>query len=225
MIKRLALVPARIGSKRIKQKNIKIINKKPLIQITINKLKEVKIFDKIHISTESLVIKKLSEKNGIKFDFLRPKNLSKDNIPISKVVKYTLKKYKKLGKTFDEVWIFYVTNPFLKKSHIKNAYKIYKRNKGKVSVMSVSNYNYPIQWALTVNKKNYLTPINFKNSKINKNKVYCEAGMFVIYQKNFLNKNANIKYKPYIIPIWDTIDIDTIDDFKLAKKLLKGNNK
>lgn len=222
MIKRLAIVPARIGSKRIKKKNIKLINKNPLIQITIKTLKEVNLFDKIHISTENSVIKKLSEKNGIKFDFLRPKSLSKDNVPISKVVKYTLKEYAKLRKNFDEVWIFYVTNPFLTKRHIKNAYKIYKKNKGKISVMSVSNYNYPIQWALTVDKKNYLKPLKFTNLKINNKKVYCEAGMFVIYQKNFLNKNVNIKYKPYIIPIWDTVDIDTFDDLKLARKLLKS---
>ena len=43
--------------------------------------------------------------------------------------------------------------------------------------------------------------------------------MFVIYQKNFLKKK--LIYKGYKIPIWDTVDIDTIDDFIMAKKLLK----
>ena len=45
--------------------------------------------------------------------------------------------------------------------------------------------------------------------------------MFIIYQKQFIKNNKNLDYKGYEIPIWDTIDIDTMDDFIMAKKLLK----
>ena len=85
--------------------------------------------------------------------------------------------------------------------------------------MSVSNYNYPIKWALSLSKKNKLKPINPRIKNLD-NDVVCEAGMFVIYQKNFFRKKKLI-YKGYKIPIWDTVDIDTIDDFIMAKKLLK----
>ena len=79
MVKRLAIVPARGGSKRIRNKNIKLFCGKPVINYTINTLQKSKLFSKIHVSTES---KKIAEvcKKKIKFDFFRPKRLSGDKI-------------------------------------------------------------------------------------------------------------------------------------------------
>lgn len=216
--KRLAIVPARIGSKRIKQKNIKKIGSKALIEYTLDTLKKSKLFDTIHVSTDSEKIKKLIKRNKLDFNFMRPKNLSGDKVPISSVIRFVLKSFKKLNKAFDEVWLVYASNPFISAHHLRNAYKLYTSNKSKYSIMSVSNYNYPIKWALSLDKKNKLKPINPKIKNIDNNEV-CEAGMFVIYQKNFLKKK--LIYKGYKIPIWDTVDIDTIDDFIMAKKLLK----
>ena len=219
MIKRIAIIPAREGSKRIKFKNIKIFKKKPLIKITLENLKKTNFFQKIHVSTDSTKIKRIVEKQGVKVDFLRPKYLAKDNISTSKVISYVVKKYKKININSDEVWLFFVSNPFLNSKHIKEAYKIYTKNKKKNSVMSVSKFNYPINWAMELDKKNFLKPIKFKNKSIKNNKVYCEAGMFCIYQKNFMKNKNLIKFKPYIIPIWKTVDIDDMEDFKLAEKL------
>tara|TARA_B100001250_G_C19799196_1_gene790160 strand:- start:1430 stop:2107 length:678 start_codon:yes stop_codon:yes gene_type:complete len=221
MVKRIAIIPARGGSKRIKNKNIKNFQGKKLILHTIDEIKNSKLFHKIHVSTDSKRIRIIVEKNKQKIDFLRPKRLSKDNIPTKDVVNYTLKKYSSMSIEFDEVWLFFVSNPFLNNKHIKNAYKIYKSNNKRASVMSVSKYNYPIEWATTQDKSNFLKPY-FKNkkNKIQKN-IFCEAGMFVIYQKNYLINQNKLKYIPYEIPIWETVDIDTIEDFRLAKKLLK----
>jgi len=219
MTSRIAIIPAREGSKRIKLKNIKIFKKKPLIKITLENLKKSNFFRKIHVSTDSTKIKKIVEKEGVKVDFLRPKYLAKDKISTAKVIDYVIKKYKKIDIHYDEVWLFFVSNPFLNSKHIKEAYKIYNQNKKKFSVMSVSKFNYPINWAMELDKNNFLKPIKFKNKSIKKNKVYCEAGMFCIYQKNFLKNRNLIKFKPYLIPIWKTVDIDDMEDFKLAEKL------
>ena len=216
---RLAIVPARIGSKRIKQKNIKKIGSKALIEYTLDTLKKSKLFDTIHVSTDSKKIEKLIKKNKLDFNFMRPKNLSGDKIPISSVIRFVINSFKKLNKEFDEVWLVYASNPFISVSHLRSAYKLYNLNKGKYSIMSVSNYNYPIKWALSLSKKNKLKPINPRIKNLDNN-IVCEAGMFVIYQKNFFRKKKLI-YKGYKIPIWDTVDIDTIDDFIMAKKLLK----
>ena len=87
--------------------------------------------------------------------------------------------------------------------------------------MSVSEYNYPIDWALTENKNSLLKPLFKKSLKLSKKKIYCEAGMFIIYQNNYLKNKNSLRYKPYKIPIWGTVDIDTKEDFILAKKLMK----
>jgi CMP-N,N'-diacetyllegionaminic acid synthase len=216
MVKRLAIIPARSGSKRVKNKNIRIFKGKRLIINTLEQVKKSKFFSKIHVSTDCKKIKKIVEDFDINIDFLRPKKLSKDNVAIKNVIEFILKKYLNLGIEFDEIWLFYISNPFLSTKHIKQGYKIYLKDKKENSVMSVSKYNYPIEWALTPDKDNFLK-LNSKK-KIKKD-IFCEAGMFLIYQKNYLLNKNKLKYKPYIIPLWDTVDIDTEEDFILASKL------
>ena len=93
MIRRLAIIPAREGSKRVKKKNIKNFFNKPLIYYSLKAAKNSRLFTKIHVSTESKLIKKKVEKLGFKIDFMRNKNLSRDKIPLSRVIKYVLQKY------------------------------------------------------------------------------------------------------------------------------------
>ena len=69
----IAIIPARIGSKRIKQKNIKIFKGKPLIYYSINAAKKSKVFDKILVSTDSEKIGEIARKYGADVPFLRPK--------------------------------------------------------------------------------------------------------------------------------------------------------
>ena len=216
MVKRLTIIPARSGSKRVKNKNIRLFKGKKLIINTLEQVKKSKFFSKIHVSTDCKKIRKIVKDFNIDIDFLRPKKLSKDNVAIKNVIEFIIKKYLNLGIEFDEIWLFYISNPFLSTKHIKQGYKIYLKDKKENSVMSVSKYNYPIEWALTADKNNFLK-LNFKK-KIKK-EIFCEAGMFLIYQKNYLLNKNKLKYKPYIIPLWDTVDIDTEEDFILASKL------
>ncbi len=216
MVKRLAIIPARSGSKRVKNKNIRPIKGKKLIINTLEQIKKSKFFSKIHVSTNCKKTKKIVEDFNIKIDFLRPKKLSKDNVAIKNVIDFILKRYENLGIEFDEVWLFYTSNPFLTTKHIKQGYKIYLKDNKENSVMSVSKYNYPIEWALTRDKENFL---KFYSKKKIKKDIFCEAGMFVIYQKDYLLNKNKLKYKPYVIPLWDTVDIDTEEDFILASKL------
>lgn len=224
MPKRLAIIPARGGSKRIKLKNIKNFLGKPLIYYTLEAAKKSKLFDKIHVSTESQQVESEIKKMGLKVDFSRPKHLSNDKIPISKVIQFVVDKYLKDEKSkFDEIWLLFATNPFIKYSYLQRANRTYKKNKYKFSIMSVTKYNLPIFWSLKINKKKILTPI-FK-SKINSDSknfknIYCDAGMFVVYQKNcFYKKGVKPKYKKFEIPWWKSVDIDNIEDFEAAKKL------
>ena len=78
-MKILCTICARGGSKGIKNKNLKIMNKKPLIYYTIEHAKKVKIFEEILISSDSEKIVKYGKKLKLKNSFLRPKNLAKNN--------------------------------------------------------------------------------------------------------------------------------------------------
>jgi len=92
-INRLAIIPARSGSKRIAAKNIKKFIDKPIINFSIDNIVKSKLFNEIHVSTDSLEFKKIIEKkNKLKIDFLRPKNLSTDKTPLIEVIKFVTKK-------------------------------------------------------------------------------------------------------------------------------------
>ena len=78
LTKNIAIITARKNSKRIKNKNIKIFNKKPLIYWTIKTALKSKLFDKVFVSTDSKKIKNISEKAGAEVLYPRPKNLSGD---------------------------------------------------------------------------------------------------------------------------------------------------
>ena len=81
-MKLLIFIPARCGSKGLKDKNFKSLNGKPLIYYTLKLAKKLSYAKKnysIFLSTDSLKYLRYSKKNGMKFDYLRPKGLSKDN--------------------------------------------------------------------------------------------------------------------------------------------------
>ena len=127
MIKRLAIIPARAGSKRIKNKNMKLFFGKPLIYYSIKAALDSKIFDKIHISSDSKKIINYGKKFKINSDFERPKYLSDDRTGIKKILEFVTKKYKSQNINFDEVWLIYATNPFINKKTIINCKKIFKK--------------------------------------------------------------------------------------------------
>ena len=95
MIRRLLIIPARAGSKRIKNKNIKLFQNKPVIYYSLNQAKKSKLFKKIHVSTDSKKIKKIVEKLNYKVDFLRPKKLAGDKVSTESVLRYVVDKFQK----------------------------------------------------------------------------------------------------------------------------------
>ncbi len=223
MSKRIAIVPARSGSKRIKDKNIKSFFNKPLISHVLKEIKKSNLFSKIHVSTDSIKISNIIKKNKIKIDFLRPKNLSQDKTDLDEVINYIIKEYKNQKIYFDEVWLIYATNPLIKAKYLIKANKMYQKFGKKFSIMSVTRFNKPIEWAYKLDKKKILKPLSIINHKKNSNNIkvnYCEAGMFVVYQFNFMN-TRKLKYKPFILPLYQSVDIDDMEDFNLAKNLYK----
>ena len=225
-LKRLLIIPARGGSKRIKNKNIKKFKKKPIIYYTINNAIKSKLFNKIHVSTESNLIKKIVEKKKINIDFMRTKKLSKDKTPLFEVYKYVVTEYKKIGFVFDEIWSIMPCAPNLNAKDLKRISIFYKKLKIKKPLLSISKYKVPIEWAYTINKKGELTSLSRKSQLLRSQDIedkYYDAGQFYIYPGNKLLKlnfiKKNYSYIGYKLPFRKSIDIDDIEDWKIAEKL------
>lgn len=102
-MKNLAIIPARGGSKGIKKKNLQLLNEKPLLYWTIKSAASSGCFDYIHISTDDVEIQHVGVENGARCDFLRPAELSGDEIGTSAAIIHDIKKLQGKGFVFDTV--------------------------------------------------------------------------------------------------------------------------
>ena len=228
MIRRLAIIPARGGSKRIKNKNIKNFVDNPMIYYPLKALSKSSLFNKIHVSTESEEIANVVEKLGYEIDFFRLKELADDYTPIMPVLKYVVSEYEKKGEQFDEVWLIMACNPLLNHNHLIKASKIFAENKKYDSLIAVSEYPAPIEWAFKI-KDNVLEPVSpgkFLIRSQDLEKKYFDAGSFAIfnYKKIKLvdNGGSDSNHMGFILPKGSTVDIDDEEDWKLAEKLFKS---
>lgn len=221
-IKRIAIIPARGGSKRIKNKNIRLFNGKPMISYPIQELNKSKIFNKVFVSTENESTKKISEKYGASVDFLRTKKLSEDQIPLEVVLKDVVTKFERKGETYDEIWLVYACNQLLKKDDIIDANMNFQKTAKTYPMMSVKEFEVPIEWALqkkgsiykSLDKKSLYTD----SKKIKKK--YFESASFVIYKKKHLfNSLKHFSYYGYLMEFTKAIDIDSENDWLNALKL------
>ena len=226
MQKRIAVVPARGGSKRIYKKNIKFFLGNPIISYTLNTLTESKLFDKIHISTDDLEIKRVVEDLNFKIDFLRDPALADDTTPIMPVIRFVLKEYKKLGLEYEQVWIVMPCSPLLESKDLIAANELFERNDRAFPVLAVSEYPAPIEWAFDLSKDSRLTALNegmfAKDSKQLIPK-YFDAGSFFIWATHDLNKTngagTDRDLVGYVIPKSKCVDIDDEEDWRLAEAL------
>ena len=124
--KRLAIIPARIGSKRIPQKNIRDFFGKPMIYYALETVIKSKLFDKIHVSTDSDLIIDLVNEFGLLVDFKRPEELSDDITPLMPVLKFVVEEYLKIGETFNEVWMIMPCSPLINENDLLRASKMFR---------------------------------------------------------------------------------------------------
>jgi CMP-N-acetylneuraminic acid synthetase len=226
--KKIAIIPARGGSKRIPRKNIKELNGKPLIGYTIENVKKSNLFDKVIVSTDDEEIKNISIAHGAEVPFLRDKHAD-DNSTVSQAVCYTLTKLKELGENFDIVSMCMPSCPLRDEQDIHNAYKYFINNKYK---FQISGFEYGWMnpwWAHTIDEDKGATSLFKKEEWYLRSqdlkKTYCLTGaIWFAYTNELLNSN-DFYSEPYnIFPIhWkNAIDIDEIADFEMAEFFLKN---
>ena len=228
MTNRLLIIPARKGSTRIKNKNIKKFNGKPIISYSILTAKKSKLFKKIHISTNCKKIKQISIKYGVKFDFFRPEKLSKNNVPIFDVLKNVVITFSNKQLCFDEIWCLLPCSPLIKSIDLIKVARKIKSKKIKKPILSIASYPAPLQWAYKMNNNSKLDPIKkdahlTASQSLKKN--YFDTGNFYIFDnKDFStnnNKSINSKFYGYKIPSYKAVDIDELEDWDNALKLSK----
>ena len=226
-MKNLAIIPARSGSKGLKDKNIKLLNGKPLISYTIEAAINSKMFDEVMVSTDSIEYAEIAKLYGAKVPFMRNSELSNDTASSWDVVRDVLNKYKEAGKEFDTVALLQPTSPLRTAQDIIDGYKI-MNDKSANSVIGVCEVDHSPLWMNTLPKdnsmKDFINPkfVGLPRQKLDK--YYRINGALYIIRTDFLLKTNNFyKDKSYAL-IMDkekSIDIDTELDFRIANTILR----
>ena len=224
----LCIIPARAGSKRLPNKNIMLLNGKPLIAYPIEVALKSKCFDDVIVSTDSEKIANLAKDYGANIPFMRPKKLATDKSPVVDTIVWTINKYeKKYNTKIDILVILQATTPTTIIDDIKNCIELIIKKKYD-SAITVFKVNDRPEWCGIIRNKKYQKYFTEKQVKqMAKIDWYMPTGGVYAVKKNvFMKKKMiitnNCGY--IIIPPERNTDIDTILDFKFAEYLLKATN-
>ncbi len=214
------LIPARRGSKRIKNKNLILLNGKPLITISVESALRTKLINKTFVSTnDEKIIKKVNKKA---FIIKRPNNISKDNSTTEQTVSHFIN-YLKKNKIIlpDLIVLLQCTSPFREKKDIHLSIQHLIRNKLDSLFSGCTNKN--LFWI--INKKK-LQPINYDPKKrLREQKMkdqFIENGsIFVFKTKGFIKNKCRIfgKVGVYIMKRENSFQIDDPQDIDFIKKI------
>jgi pseudaminic acid cytidylyltransferase len=220
-LRRIAIIPARGGSKRIPFKNIKEFAGKPIIAYSIEAALESNLFDVVMVSTDDTDIAKVAISFGASVPFLRSSSNANDHATLIEVLIEVIDKYELLNEKFDEVCCLLATAPFLDFKMIISGNEFLVKGKFD-SVFPVVKYSYPIQRALRMNdgKIEMIWPKNLKKRSQDLPTSFHDAGMFYWSKtKSILRKKSLWTNNTGSVTISEHLahDIDTIEDWKLAE--------
>lgn len=226
-VKRIAIIPARSGSKGLKDKNIKLLNGKPLMWYSIDAARRSDSFDVIFVSTDSDVYAKIAKEAGADCHFLRSEANSSDKASSWDTVREVLQRFDDEGKNFDEIMLLQPTSPLRTHEDIKSAIELMKDKKA-LAIESLTEMDHSPLWSNTLPQDRSME--NFFNEYSNMPRqalptYYRENGAIYLLKRELLDKtDAEIfssRCYAYIMPRERSIDIDVELDFKLAELIME----
>jgi len=221
-MKNIAIIPARSGSKGLKDKNILELNGNPLLAYSIIAAQESGLFDEIMVSTDSEIYAEIAKKWGASVPFLRSTENSTDKAGSWDVVKEVLINYKSLGKEYDTVTLLQPTSPLRTKEDIINAFETLE-NTSSDAVTSVCETDHSPLWCMTLDESRSLIEFR-KNMADCPRQQLCTYYRFngaiyirrISYNDNDIQILSNTE-TAYIMDRKHSIDIDTEIDFRIAE--------
>ncbi len=217
-----ALIPARSGSKGIRNKNISNLKNHPLIYWTIKSAKESKYIDNVIVSTDSNEIAKISKKYGAIVPGIRPKKLSRDNSTTESVINHYLNHWSYME---DIIILLQPTSPIRNKKTLDDAIKKFIVGKYD-SLLSISRVKNHFLWKI---KRDINTPLYNINKRLRRQDmndtsfVYYENGSIYVFKADkFLKFNNRLfgKIGSIVLDKYESIDIDDKDDLNMANSIL-----
>lgn len=224
---KLAVIPARGGSKRIPGKNIKLFAGKPLIGYSIEAALRSGLFDKIIVSTDSEDIKELSISLGADVPFIRPEALSDDIVGTRPVTNHAIEYCKMHYFEPEYACCIYATAPFIEQDYLKAGVAELERDGQYDFAFSVTTFPFPVQRALVTDGRGVkpMMPEHIGKRSQDLEEVYHDAGQFYwgrteawLSGKVVFSENSY----PVVLPRHLVQDIDTQEDWIRAELMYRA---
>ena len=225
-MKKIAIIPARSGSKGLPDKNIRELCGKPMLAYSIEAAKKSGKIDVVHVSTDSEYYAEIARKYGADVPFLRSEELSGDTATTWDAVRFVLEEYKKLGKQFDVVTLLQPTSPLRIAEDIINASELYSL-KSATAIVGVCEMEHSPLWSNTLSENLCMDGFLSKATNVQRQKLdtyyRINGAMYMIDSQIIINKQEiyGEKSYAYIMPKERSIDVDDLMDFKIAEMYMK----
>ena len=221
-MKKLAIITARGGSKRIPHKNIKNFCGKPIIAYSIQAALESKLFDEVMVSTDDEMIASIAKDYGASVPFMRSAENANDFATTRDVLDEVMKTYKEQGITFDYMCCIYPTAPFVTAKKLEEAFALLRSAKTE-QVVPVVKFSFPPQRCYVIDEENnlrYKWPENQPKRSQDLEPFYHDAGQFYFYDANVfyqLKNTVDLITKALVLPDLEVQDIDNEEDWAIAE--------
>lgn len=230
---KIAIIPARGGSKRIPRKNIKTFYGRPIIAYSIKAAIDSGLFDEVMVSTDDDEIAEIARVHGASVPFFRSAENSSDYAITADVLREVLGEYAKRGQEFDITVCIYPTAPFVTPAELRSAVSMMERHRP-TSIVPVVKFSFPPQRCFVVDKDgraHYREPeYKFTRSQ-DIEPLYHDVGQFYVFdtEKFLADDGTTDDIMTIELPQTVVQDIDNEDDWKLAEMkyglLMEGDDR
>jgi pseudaminic acid cytidylyltransferase len=220
---KIAVIPARGGSKRIPRKNIKFFGGKPMIAYAITAARNSGLFDHVLVSTDDTEIESIAKEYGAETPFVRPTELANDFTPTVPVIAHAINACEDLGWQLNFVCCIYPGVPFLEAADLQGAYEKIASSKADYC-FPVTEFPSAIQRALKMSMDGSMHPL-YPEFELTRTQdlehAYYDAGQFYWGRKAAWLNNPKVHSSGigHVIPNWRVVDIDTPEDWIRAERL------
>ncbi len=219
--KRIAIITARGGSKRIPKKNIKEFCGKPILAYSIEAALASEMFDIVMVSTDDEEIGQTAVKYGAQVPFYRSGQTSNDYATTNDVLLEVLAEYEKRGEHFELGCCIYPTAPFVTSEKLKDAVNGLLESDAD-TLIPVTAFSYPPQRAMVIRKERlvfeYPEYLDSRSQDLEPH--YHDAGQFYVFRTEAFQKNRRLmtgNILPLILSDMEVQDIDSLTDWEIAE--------
>ena len=231
----VGLIPARAGSKRVPDKNIRLLEGHPVMAYTIAAALESKVFSDLIVSTDSEQYAEIARYYGAEVPFLRPPELAGDVSPDIEWLEYTLKKLEKAGRKYDCFSILRPTSPFRLPETIRRAWQAFLAEGGVDSLRAVEKcQQHPGKmWVVRGHRMMPLLPLSPPDQPWHSSQyqslpeVYVQNASLEIAWTRVVLEELTIAgnvLMPFFTEEYEGFDVNNHYDWKLAESLVSDGN-